>query len=82
MVDTVVNFYQDLFTTSSPSDFEEVTDNIPQLVTHEMNDMLLAEFKVEEVENALRQMAPLKGLGPDGIPLLFYQSYWSPLVVM
>ena len=82
MVDTIVNFYQDLFTTSSPSDFEEVTDNIPQLVTHAMNDMLLAEFKVEEVENALRQMAPLKGPGPDGIPPLFYQSYWSLLVVM
>ena len=82
MVDIVVNFYQDLFTTSSPSDFEEVTDNIPQLVTHEMNDMLLAEFKAKEVENALRQMAPLKGPGLDLIPLLFYQSYWSLLVVM
>ena len=53
MVDTVVNFYQDLFTTSIPSDFEEVIDNIPQLVTRKMNDMLLAEFKVEEVENVL-----------------------------
>ena len=53
VVDTVVNFYQDLFTTSIPSDFEEVIDNIPQLVTRKMNDMLLAEFKVEEVENVL-----------------------------
>ena len=53
MVDTIVNFYQDLFTTSNPSDFEKVTDTIPQLVTHKMNDMLLAEFKVEEVESPL-----------------------------
>ena len=79
VVDTIVNFYQDLFTTSNPSDFEEVADTIPQLVTHEMNDMLLAESKVEEVESALRQMAPLKALRPDGMPPLFYQSYWSLL---
>ena len=39
--------------------------------------MLLAKFKVEEVENALRQMAPLKAPGPNGMPPLFYQSYWS-----
>lgn len=38
--------------------------------------MLLAEFKVE---NALRQMVPLKAFGPDGMPPLFYQSYLSLL---
>ena len=53
VVDTIVNFYQDLFTTSNPSDFEEVTDTIPQLLTHKMNNMLQAEFKVEEVESPL-----------------------------
>ena len=53
MVDTIVNFYQDLFTTSNPSDFEEVIDTIPQLLTHKMNNMLQAEFKVEEVESPL-----------------------------
>ena len=74
MVDTIVNFYQDLFTTSNPSDFEEVADTIPQLVTHKMNDMLPAEFKVEEVESPLWQMDPLKALTPDGMPPLLLVS--------
>jgi len=26
---------------------------------------------------AINQMAPLKALGPDGMPLLFYQHYWN-----
>lgn len=41
--------------------------------------MLLAKFKMEDVESALRQMAPLKALGPDGMPPFCYQSYWSLL---
>ena len=45
MVDTIVNFYQDLFTTTNLASFEEATDTIPQLVTTEMNDILLSKFK-------------------------------------
>lgn len=71
MVDTIVDFYQELFTTSNPTNFEEVTNTIPLLVTQEMNDMLLAKFKMEDVESALRQMAPLKAPRPDGMPLFY-----------
>ena len=47
------------------------------MVTDDMNKQLSEEFTVEEVEDTLKQMAPLKSLGPDGMPPLFYQSYWS-----
>ena len=30
-----------------------------------------------EVETPIKQMAPLKVLGPDGIPPIFYQNYWQ-----
>ena len=42
-----------------------------------MNVKLEVDFTIEEVEVALRQMAPLKAPSPDGMPPLFYQSYWS-----
>ena len=80
VVDTIVDFYQELFTTSNPTNFEEVTNTIPQLVTQEMNDMLLAKFKMEEVESALRQMAPLKAPGPNGMPPFFTRAiglFWE-----
>ena len=76
---TIVDFYHNLFTSGSPSNFKEVIETIPHVVTDEMNEMLMAEFHIEEVEVALKQMAPLKALGLDGMLPLFYQSYWSLL---
>nr|XP_023892926.1 uncharacterized protein LOC112004916 [Quercus suber] len=60
-----------------PVDFEGILEQIPTKVTEDMNGELLKEFTSEEVEMALKQMAPLKSPGPDGMPQLFYQSYWS-----
>ena len=31
----------------------------------------------EEVEIAMKQMEPITALGPDGMPSLFYQSFWT-----
>ena len=45
---------------------------VPTVITDEQNAMLSAEFAKNEVEKAIQQMAPLKALGPDGLPPLFY----------
>ena len=37
----------------------------------------MEEFSAKEVEVALKQMAPLKSPGPNGMPPIFYQNYWS-----
>ena len=42
-----------------------------------MNARLSTEFKAWEVEQLIKQMAPLKAPGPDGISPLFYQHYWN-----
>ena len=55
----------------------EYLDSIPQVVTEDMNATLTGEFKALEVEVALKQIAPLKAPGPDGMPPLFYQNLWD-----
>lgn len=72
-------FYTDLFTSTRPKHLEEVIDVILEVVTTKMNASLTSEFTALEVEEALKQMAPLKAPGPDGMPPLFYQSYWPLL---
>lgn len=68
----VTNYYSSLFTLSGPVGIEEVVQFIKPVVTAEMNHNLIGSFSREEVEIALKQMAPLKVLGPDGMPPIFF----------
>ena len=54
ITDTILQFYQDLFTTSGPDSFEEILEQIPQVVSTYMNQELTREFMAEEVEIALK----------------------------
>ena len=72
----LVDFYQNLFTSSSPNRIEETLEAIPRVVTKEMNHELIALFGRAQVDIALNQMDPLKFLGPDGMPPLFFQHFW------
>ena len=74
---TILDFYQNLFSSDEPNRLTKVIEVIPHVVTPDMNVRLDREFTIEEVEVAIKQMAPLKSLGPDGMPPLFYQNYWS-----
>ena len=73
---TFVEFFKKLFTSSTPDVNSEDLDSIPQVVTGEMNEILVGEFQAWEVDAALNQMAPLKAPGPDGMPPLFFQNFW------
>ena len=42
-----------------------------------MNVKLLNPYSKDEVDVAIKKMAPLKAPGPDGMPPLFYQSFWQ-----
>ena len=40
---------------------------------------LARPFTSEEVGVAIKKMAPLKAPSPDGMPPLFYQTYWTDI---
>ncbi|KAK9691742.1 hypothetical protein RND81_09G216300 [Saponaria officinalis] len=54
------NFFNDLFASSNPNNFEVVLGCVEPLVTEEMNVALQRHFTVEEVKYALDQMHPNK----------------------
>ena len=51
-------------------------------VTNEMNAMLMQEFTEMEVEEALKQMAPLKAPNLNGMPLSSIKIFGVLLVMM
>ncbi|XP_075665198.1 uncharacterized protein LOC142634829 [Castanea sativa] len=68
--DTILNFYQTLFSSAEPSGLTDVVEVIPHVVTPDMNMKLESVFTIEEVEMAVEQMAPLKSPGLDGFMAL------------
>ena len=73
----LIKYYQDLFTSSKPNSQGAALEHIPNVITNHMNAALIAPFREDEVKEALKQMAPLKTLGPDGMPPLFYQHFYG-----
>ncbi|XP_074271259.1 uncharacterized protein LOC141595187 [Silene latifolia] len=72
---TAVGFFSLIFASSRPEQFDELLDGVRGRVTDSMNGQFRAEYRGEEVFEALNQMHPLKASGPDGMNALFYQTY-------
>ena len=70
-----MDFYANLFTTSNPQNLDNIMDGVQKVVTKEMNSKLAAIYTMEEVELAIKEVAPLKAPRPNGMPPLFYQTY-------
>ena len=77
MEEIVVEYYNDLFSSTNPIDFTELLNAVQQKVSLAMNEELTRDFTGVEVRAALKQMYPFKAPGPDGMPPLFYQHFWS-----
>lgn len=73
----VSEFYECLHTTEGVACMEHVLDRVPTKVTPQMNEMLSAPYKNDEVKTALFQKFPTKAPGPDGFPAHFYQCHWD-----
>ena len=79
MGDIFVDFYNRLFISSNPTELERVLAGVQPVVDDFMNEALLQPSVREEVEVAIKQMAPLKASGLDGMPPIFYQHFWPDI---
>lgn len=70
-------YFKEIFSSSNPDCIDEVLGCVNRCVTDDMNSILTKEFNSEEVHVAVKQIGSLKAPGPDGLPALFYQRFWS-----
>lgn len=77
MESMATDYFQEMFAADPTLNPESVSRLFQAKVTAEMNDLFCADFKDEEIAQALFQIGPLKAPGPDGFPARFYQRNWG-----
>lgn len=70
-------YFQTLFTSSNPSDFDDSLQYITEKVTTAMNEALIKIPTDEEIQKAVFDINPDKAPGPDGMTSLLFQKYWG-----
>ncbi|KAL0451735.1 UNVERIFIED_CONTAM: putative mitochondrial protein [Sesamum latifolium] len=75
----ILEYFKSIFSSSNPSadTMEEVVSSLENRVSEAMNEDLLRRYTSEEIEQTLKQMHPLKSLGPDGMSPIFFHKYWN-----
>lgn len=71
----IVGFYTRLFTSERPTNVHGILEVIQPLIAKDMNTNLTRVFTKQEVDLALKEIAPLKAPGLDSMPPLFFQSF-------
>lgn len=75
------NFYKTLFLSSYNPDNLPFSDNLnnlfPSIITSENNTDICTIPSPKDIKNVLFSFASNKSPGPDGLPPLFYKSYWK-----
>ena len=74
---TILGYFENIYKFDQPGNFESSLSSITTRVSRDMNEDLNAEFKAEEVWNALKQMHPTKAPGSDGMSPIFFKHYWN-----
>ena len=74
-----MNFFTESFSSFEIGDIDGCLQSIERRVTDSMNEELLKPFIEEEIFYALKSVGPLKALGPNGFPAMFFQKNWGLL---
>jgi hypothetical protein len=71
------DFFQDLFSTSHPERISEAMEVVKDRLSDAMRNILEADFAEDEVFLAAKNLKHHAAPGPDGMPALFYQKFWT-----
>lgn len=70
----VEDYFQNLFATENPSNFEKALEGLKKVISKELNDRLDMEFSSEEIKVVVFEMHPSKTSKPNGMHALFFSK--------
>ncbi|XP_043710140.1 uncharacterized protein LOC122659048 [Telopea speciosissima] len=73
----IFSFFNHLFSSDGSQSLERALQFIGPSFTDDRNTALCLPISDEEVKAAVFSMKSLKAPGPDGLPPVFFQAYWS-----
>ena len=74
-----VQYFRDLFSTSSPTELDTSLRFISGKVSHDDNILLLEKPSEQEIRRALFDINPDKAPGPDGMTSKLFQKFWREM---
>lgn len=75
--EAILESFEEVYRADPPTDLFHIGNVLPNIVTSDMNEMLLAPITEEEIKGAIFSLGALKAPGPDGLNGLFYQKNWT-----
>ncbi|XP_060194997.1 uncharacterized protein LOC132624198 [Lycium barbarum] len=74
IADAVINHFEELFKDEEIRGRFRILDKVPQVVTEDMNTMVIVRPTAQEVTNAINNIKPNSAPGPDGFGTKFFQT--------
>jgi hypothetical protein len=75
----MMEHFKTLFQRQDTHHIDSTVGVVKNKINQDMFDHLSAKFTEIEVYNAIRDMKSLAAPGPDGLPALFYHTYWDTI---
>jgi hypothetical protein len=72
-----IDHFQQLFSSQDTTNISETVQVVNNKLDQKMHDYLNMEYTRDEVTTAIKNMKSLAAPGPDGLPALFYHTYWE-----
>ena len=71
----ISSYFQKLFTSTYPEQFDTILQGISPSITNQMNLRLIRPIFELEIKKAIFSLHPNKAPGPDGMTLIFFQRF-------
>lgn len=75
----IKEYFEEIYKPPDPGINRDCIRVIPNLVSQEMNDVLMKEVTDKEIKEAAFDLGALKAPRPDGLSGIFYQTHWEAI---